>query len=503
MKKLRINLLLFLIAFALILVAVMSYVNRQILIADIKEQESIQHTLIENHILTDMHSVDNAHLYFDKSISERMEKELKELVEYYTENPDIFSWDLEALKREHGMDIYILDKTNTVVATTFLSDVGLNFSQCCKKFSVLLDERRISGEFFTDGIDVSMTTGKTRKYSYLATPDKKYLLELGFNLNEVPIFETFNFGKTADYLVEKYADLLEIKTINAGGVFLDDSQDTSISVKDQSQVFQKYYYLAKKTKLPTEYKKEFENGYIETVRFLPYEAETSRGESTNRIVYVKYGNKTELEALAKNTKQFWVLLNIALITSVGMLTVINRLLSKTIKMATYDPLTGAFNRATYISKMNNVLKKRKHNIPGLLLVDLDNFKQVNDQYGHLEGDKVLVKTAKVLKQVVKKNGFVVRFGGDEFAIVLYDANEEYLKKIADDILERIRRLKNEQTEMESWSILSVSLGGAFYEKENETEMSLFERADQALYQSKNAGKNRYSSFDEVAADIYR
>ncbi|CAM5617511.1 GGDEF domain-containing protein OS=Lysinibacillus sphaericus OX=1421 GN=LS41612_06090 PE=4 SV=1 [Lysinibacillus sphaericus] len=148
-----------------------------------------------------------------------MEKELRALATYYKQNPKIDTWNLQQMKSQHGMDIYILDQTNTVIYTTFPKDLGLNFSLCCKNFSALLDERRESGQLFTDGIDISTTTGEYRKFSYLATPDKKYLLELGLELNEVPVFQTFNFGKTAAYLVEKYNDLLDVRTISANGVF--------------------------------------------------------------------------------------------------------------------------------------------------------------------------------------------------------------------------------------------------------------------------------------------
>jgi len=83
MKNLRIKLLLSLIAFAVILVAVISYVNRQILIAEIEKQVSMNKVLIENHILTDMQTVDNAHFYFDNNISDKMEQELRQLKNYY------------------------------------------------------------------------------------------------------------------------------------------------------------------------------------------------------------------------------------------------------------------------------------------------------------------------------------------------------------------------------------------------------------------------------------
>ncbi|WP_338651753.1 GGDEF domain-containing protein [Lysinibacillus sp. Y5S-8] len=500
MKNLRIKLLLSLIAFAVILVAVISYVNRQILVADIEKQVAMNKVLIENHILTDMQTIDNAHFYFDKNMSDNMEQELRQLQNDYRKNPAIETWDLQQKKQKHGMDIYIVDRSNKVIYTTFEKDIGLDFSSCCQRFSALLDERRASGEFYTDGIDISTTTGEYRKFGYLATHDKKYLLELGIDLLNDPVFQTFNFEKTAEYLIAKYEDLVEVQIINAGGVFFDDSRLKKITVRDQSKQFQQYFELAKKKMEPVEFQKALHHGYIETHLFLPYEAETVRGESSKRLVYVKFVNFTKIEALQKNTKQFWILLSIALLTAFIMLLVINKILSKTIYLATFDPLTGVYNRATYIRKFDNLLKKRKMNVPGLLLIDLDNFKQVNDQFGHVEGDRILIETAMILKHVVKNNGFVVRFGGDEFAIVLYDTTEQQMQQIAKAILTQIRTVKYEGYASEKWSVLSVSMGGAIYHHAEETEMSLFERADKALYQSKNAGKDQYSSYAEVAAD---
>ena len=498
MKRLRLKLFVSLITFALILVAVMCYVNRQILVLDIQEEEATNRILIEDHILKDMQAVDNAHFYFDGNVSYKMESVLEELVSYYETDPGISNWDLQQMKKEHGMDIYILDKTNTVIYTTFEKDKGFSFSECCEKFSKLLDERRVSGEFYTDGLDVSTTTGTIRKFAYLATPDQNYLFELGIDLNDVPVFQTFNFVTTANALVDKYHDLIEVKTINVGGIFFNDSQDTRIAVSDQSELFQEYYKKARKTMKPTEYKKELENGYVETFRFLPYEAETVRGESTKRVVFVKYGNFGELAALSKNTKQFWFLLVIAIVTSLIMLLVIIRLLTKTINLATYDSLTGVYNRATYMSKMEKLLKKCKKNTPGLLLIDLDNFKQVNDHFGHAEGDKVLIQTASVLNEVTKNKGFVVRLGGDEFAIVLYDADTNIIQHLAESILQKIRHFKFTNTK--SWSTLSVSIGGAIYDRVNESDINLFVRADQALYRSKNIGKNCYSFYEEAVTD---
>ena len=169
--------------------------------------------------------------------------------------------------------------------------------------------------------------------------------------------------------------------------------------------------------------------------------------------------------------------------------------NKYLKASLTDSLTGLYTLKYFLETGQKILD-RNHET-AVLLIDLDNFKQVNDRFGHAEGDRILIETAKILKDVVRTEGFVVRFGGDEFAIVLYDTNNEHMVKVASAILEKIRRLKN--VENHKWSVISVSMGGVICEKQNETELSLFERADKALYQSKKAGKDQYSSYHEVAS----
>lgn len=491
MKNLRMNLLLSLLIYSLILITVIFYMNQQVLINNVDEQVRQSRELTEHHILSDMRTVDNAHHYFDTNLTNTMQEELYKLRDYYKENPNIEAWDVDRLSESHGMDIYILDQTNKVIKTTFRADIGLDFSKCCVNFSELLDERRLSGEFYSDGIDVSTTTGEIRKFSYLGTPDSKYLLELGIVLEDVPVFKTFNFVETASKLKELYGDLIEVQTINSGGIFLDDSTGQRLTVKNMSPKFQQYFTEARYSMKATEYVVESEHGYKETHRFLPYEAETTRGISTKRIVYVKYGNFSEQQAKAAIFEQQLKLILLTLVITVLLLVVIGKLLAKTIQLATFDSLTGAYNRATYISKMDELLKKRKGD-PGLLLIDLDNFKQANDQFGHAIGDQVLKDLTKVLVRVTGNDGFVVRLGGDEFGMVLKETDEADLTLKAENVLQQIRRYQVEQARETVWSYLSVSIGGAVSYDPNELEVDLFVRADEALYSSKNAGKDQFT-----------
>lgn len=174
-----------------------------------------------------------------------------------------------------------------------------------------------------------------------------------------------------------------------------------------------------------------------------------------------------------------------------LLLAILKLFNKTIRLATFDPLTGAYNRASYLQHMDERIANR-HQFPiGLQLIDLDHFKQVNDTFGHAEGDLVLKETTKLLKRVVGKDGYVVRFGGDEFAIVYEKATKEKLAAKGEALLSAMRQMKT-TANREAWHVLSMSIGATMQKESMEEEKELFERADRALYMSKNNGKDGYT-----------
>ena len=490
MRNLRLKLLVSLMIFAIVLVTVVTWTNRQLLITDIKEQQHNSIELIENHIVNDMKIIDNVHYYFDYTLSEQLEVELREMIAYYEQNPDVLSWDLEAMKQEHGMEIFIIDEKNVIINTTFVPDLGFDLSSS-EAFAKVLNERRMSGEYYSDAINTNTVTGELWKYSYLATTDKKYVFELGIKPANVELFQKFDFLQTATNLKNKYNDLIEVRILNARGYYLDANGEANYTIEHQSEQFKEAYQKAVDTMSPIEYTEKFEHGYIETTRFIPYEAEQIRGTTTKRVIYMEYGNTKELASVKRLTKQFWLILVIAIVTSLILLVTIIRILTKTINLATFDPLTGANNRASYLNEMEQLLQRNGQT--GLLLFDLDNFKKVNDCYGHIEGDRVLIETVSILKAVAKKEGMVVRFGGDEFAIIVKNATFEKMHAIANELLEVFRLKQNGEDEV--WHPLSISAGGALQQEEDETEVTLFMRADQALYQSKNNGKGCYTAIN--------
>ncbi|MBT0584997.1 GGDEF domain-containing protein [Alteromonas oceanisediminis] len=153
--------------------------------------------------------------------------------------------------------------------------------------------------------------------------------------------------------------------------------------------------------------------------------------------------------------------------------------------ATRDALTGLGNRAEFEQQLLRFFSQaQRHDIPfGLLVIDLDNFKQLNDQQGHLEGDKALIRVANQLQLILRDEDIAFRFGGDEFCCLLNSVSIEQLESVA----QRIRAGIAAESVLLSQGI-TASIGGTLAIPD-ESGASLFERADTAVYQVKADAKN--------------
>ncbi len=150
-----------------------------------------------------------------------------------------------------------------------------------------------------------------------------------------------------------------------------------------------------------------------------------------------------------------------------------------------DPLTGLYNRrfADEILKQEKLTYKRYKTPFCVLLIDLDNFKVINDVYGHDVGDKVLVAVANVLKRSVRESDVVSRWGGEEFLIILRRIELEDALKVAEKIRDAICQLSIPPLEG-----ITASIGVSCYSGEGDV-YDLVRKADLALYQAKAEGKN--------------
>ena len=156
------------------------------------------------------------------------------------------------------------------------------------------------------------------------------------------------------------------------------------------------------------------------------------------------------------------------------------------RLANTDPLTGAYNRR-YLNEFSfEYLKivKRENKDLSLLLLDLDDFKIINDTFGHEIGDIVIKELVKISKQSIRESDLVVRFGGDEFIILLPNTNISNARLVANKIFDSI----DEYNKTKEFSF-SVSIGTSYYQAGDNSIDDLISRADQSLYEAKRAGKS--------------
>lgn len=168
---------------------------------------------------------------------------------------------------------------------------------------------------------------------------------------------------------------------------------------------------------------------------------------------------------------------------------------------TMDSLTKVYNKKTITEYASRLVKQDTVNRISIAILDIDYFKQVNDRYGHLYGDKVLTRVAKKLKEVVGEDGVVGRIGGDEFMIVLKGINDDYALR---GILRAIRtQVKWEfKNDYENFQV-TTSIGVAFSPNNGHDYEELFKKADFCLYVAKEKGRDRYVFFrDEMHRESY-
>jgi len=155
-----------------------------------------------------------------------------------------------------------------------------------------------------------------------------------------------------------------------------------------------------------------------------------------------------------------------------------------------DPVTGLPNRMAYEERLAaEVARWKRTNTPLALLVwDIDDFKQINDRFGHQAGDKALNVIGRILSSRPREMDFVGRYGGEEFVMLLVDSETENTKKLANEIRESVSKSGFHSSGQEKISI-TISCGVSEF-REGDTPEMVFERADEAMYTAKREGKNR-------------
>lgn len=164
-------------------------------------------------------------------------------------------------------------------------------------------------------------------------------------------------------------------------------------------------------------------------------------------------------------------------------------------LAHYDTLTGLLNRALFLDRLKMTMDKcvRYKSSCAVFYIDVDNFKHINDHYGHHEGDEILKAIASRIKESCRNTDSPARLGGDEFAVLLDQISEADANNTAEKILRAVAH----PVIVGSESIpISISLGVAYYPDSATNMQELLQQADEAMYNAKQAGKASYSRFSD-------
>ncbi len=165
------------------------------------------------------------------------------------------------------------------------------------------------------------------------------------------------------------------------------------------------------------------------------------------------------------------------------------------QLAHYDPLTNLPNRTLFQERLNQSVKHIRMNeaLMAVLFMDLDNFKNVNDSYGHRIGDKLLIKVAQTLNDCIRSTDIIARLSGDEFIVVIHDIK---LKSNINNVIQKILGCFLEPISIDGYSMkITLSIGISFYPTDTNDIEKLIQFADKAMYQAKNKGKNTHHFFD--------
>ncbi|MGF1877293.1 diguanylate cyclase [Photobacterium frigidiphilum] len=232
--------------------------------------------------------------------------------------------------------------------------------------------------------------------------------------------------------------------------------------------------IEKLTKLTTNFGKTFDNQFLDPVGIHEIDQLTSNFNTLN----IELSERSDALVQAKVREEL-----------------LNKEREIFKKLAMYDNLTGLFNR----HELNKVLKQKLKNDRhynhrlGVLLLDIDHFKKVNDTYGHQAGDCVLKKLATILKKQTRQTDIVGRWGGEEFLIICPEIDMDGLSNLAEKICSYI-----ELNSFDEVGKITVSIGGCNHLQSENSVSSIINNADLALYEAKNNGRNQWVIFkDEI------
>ncbi len=287
---------------------------------------------------------------------------------------------------------------------------------------------------------------------------KKLMRLFETSKSEIPDF----ISRERDYFSHKDTEFKNIIQILSSGIATLDSenQDFNLRIQEESLKLEKMSQLDDIRKLKSELEAE--------VALLKNIVKEKKGRDAKQMQFLS----NEVEDLKTELK-------------------------KTKDASLTDGLSGAYNRAAFDAHIMSLVSSAKPAF-SLLMLDIDDFKQINDTHGHRVGDRVIMALVQKCKNLIRGDDFLARYGGEEFVMVLPGANLKQATKKAQAICKEIAGTQYALDDSRQNPPLrfSVSIGVSSFQKQDTVE-SIIERADKALYQAKRSGKNRALNEDDL------
>lgn len=323
------------ISISLLVIAVVStnYIRTH---SNLQSEKENMENLVENNILSVLEGSDVAYNIIETSLSEKMESYTNILLEEYKRNPNIDTWDLDKYKQQFdGFDIFILNKDLIISHSTRVSDLGLDFKELGMKD--LLEGRIENGKFITDRIEISHATKQVNKFSYMATPDKQYLIELGATADQFQdLLATMDLSKVTENLTAQHPFVKDIIIYTVSG---DGQPENAINKKDKDgnalTIEKKYSALGKdiitKNK-SVEIKGEGKEKGLR-YKFIPNNVQSNDEDAVKqaRLILIKYDEDYFNASLRKNTVDAVAIVLISIILSILLSIFIGRKVSEPMK----------------------------------------------------------------------------------------------------------------------------------------------------------------------------
>lgn len=473
------------------LIMIYAFSNQYTNIRDvIGEKYRNQQELVEKNILQTVNYVNDAYQIAEQQLNREMRTYSQEMVAKYRVEPDVMEWDLPELQeRFQGYDIYIVDRDLTIIKTTYQEDLGLDFSTF-GSFATILRERMEGDTFEVDRLDLSTQAGVIKKYSYMPSPDNRYLFELSVSIEDrYPSFQSLNLFKDATSLTQEY-DLVDdigfysVEPLNYGVAKLRNSKRPYLNpdVPEFEEEAARQAVITGDIQRSTRTTDDIQRSY----RFFPALVADHVNEQgwNSYVVGIIYNDQVMREEIADHRRLFMINVVSMAVLFAGFIGVVVYLLQRFEHQAHHDKLTGLANRKFFTESFIRLKKKADANgeCLGVVFIDIDRFKEINDRYGHDTGDAVLKSIASRMENHLKEKDLKARIGGDEFVIALADlSSKDDITDVAVRLIADLRKpLSVDGLEIP----VGVSAGFSVYPNDSDELDELISAADMAMYEEK-------------------